>query len=84
MKYSVEIERNIDALSYCLNKVNDEIDNICDWDICINANMINYGIYFNFDINNGVLEICNAPACDDFTPLDDVIEMINGIDDDEE
>ena len=80
MKYSVEIERNIDALSYCLNKVNDEIESICDWDIRINANMIDYGIYFNFDVDNEILEICNTSACDGCTPLNDVIEMINDID----
>lgn len=31
MKYSVDIERGIDALLYCLNKVNDEIDGIWRW-----------------------------------------------------
>lgn len=30
MKYSVDIDRSINALSYCLNKVNSEIDDIWD------------------------------------------------------
>lgn len=37
MKYSVDIDRSINALSYCLNKVNDEIEDIWDWNIRINA-----------------------------------------------
>lgn len=77
MKYSINIERSIDALLYCLNKVNDEIEDIWNWNIRINASAVDYGIYFNFDINNGVLEICNSPAGDDSMTLDDVITIIN-------
>lgn len=84
MKYSVDIDRSIDVLSYCLNKVNDEIEDIWDWNIRINASAVDYGIYFNFDVDNKILEICNEPACDDCTSLDDIIEMINDTDDDEE
>lgn len=45
---------------------------------------VDYGIYFNFDVDNKILEICNEPACDDCTSLDDIIEMINDTDDNEE
>lgn len=79
MKYSVDIERSIDALLYCLNKVNNEVVDIWGWDIRINASGIDYGIYFNFDVYNQIIEICNNPTCDDCTPLNDVIEMINDI-----
>lgn len=78
MKYSVDIERSIDALLYCLNKVNNEVVDIWDWDIRVNASGIDYGIYFNFDVNNKILEICNSPADDDSMALDDIIAIING------
>ena len=74
MKYSVDIDSSINPLSYCLNKVNDEIEDIWDWNIRINASAVDYGIYFNFDVDNKILEICNEPACDDCTSLDDIIE----------
>lgn len=78
MKYSVDIERGIDALLYCLNKVKDEIDGIWRWGISINASPIDSGIYFNFDVDKEVLEICNSPAGDDIMALDDIITIING------
>ena len=77
MKYSVDIDRSIDALSYCLNKVNDEIEDILDWNIRINASAVDYGIYFNFDTRRKMLEISNEPSCEDCTPLDDFIKAIN-------
>lgn len=77
MKYSVDIERSIDALLYFLNKVNNEVVDIWDWDIRINASGIDYGIYFNFDVYNKILEICNSPAGDDSMALDDIITLIN-------
>lgn len=81
MKYSVDIKRSIDALLYCLNKVNNEVVDIWDWDIRVNASGIDYGIYFNFDVNNKILEICNSPADDDSMALDDIIAIINGEED---
>ena len=80
MKYSVDIERGIDALLYCLNKVIDELEAVWGWDIRINVSINDdCKIYFNFDVHNQIIEICNAPACDDCTSLNDVIEMINDI-----
>lgn len=84
MKYSVVIDRGISTLSYYLNKVIDELEAVWGWDVRINVSidvrMIDdCKIYFNFDVHNQIIEICNAPACDNCTPLDDVIEMINDI-----
>ena len=74
MKYSVVIDRGISALSYGLNKVIDELEAVWGWDIrinvSINVRMIDdCKIYFNFDVYNQIIEICNSPACDDCTPL---------------
>ncbi len=77
MKYSVDIERSVDSLTHCLKRVNDEVENISDWRVSINTGGIDYGIYFNFDIDNMELEISNQPSCDDTTYLDDIIEEIN-------
>lgn len=79
MKYSVDIERSMDALAYCMQKVNNGINNICDWRISINAGGIDYGIYFNFDTERKSLEICNQPdmGADDSFYLDEIIEAIN-------
>lgn len=77
MKYSIDIEKSIDALLYCLNKVNNGINEIWDWDIRINAGGIDYGIYFNFDTDNNTLEICNSPDGEDNLTLDDIITLIN-------
>ena len=78
MEYSVDIEATIDSLAYCLNKVNNEIEDM-DWGISINASGVDYGIYFNFDTRRKKLEISNEPSCEDCTPLDDIIEAINNI-----
>lgn len=78
MRYSVDINRSVDSLAYCLQKVNDEINDIWDWRISINAGGIDYGIYFNFDIVNKELEICNQPSYDESLGLDEIIEEING------
>lgn len=84
MKYSVVIDGGISALSYYLNKVIDELEAVWGWDIrinvSINVRMIDdCKIYFNFDVYNQIIEVCNAPACDDCTPLNAVIELINDI-----
>lgn len=56
MRYSVDIERSVNSLAYCLNKVNNGVNNIDEWTVTINAGGIDYGIYFNFDIDNKILE----------------------------
>ena len=78
MKYSVDIDRSIDSLTYCLQKVNDSID-VWNWRVSINAGGIDYGIYFNFDVYKKELEICNQPnpIADDSLSLDEIIEIIN-------
>ena len=83
MKYSVEIERNIFALAYCIQRVQNGIDNICDWRVSVNAGGIDYGIYFNFDIENKKLEICNQPQYDESLYLDEIIKEINGEEDED-
>lgn len=83
MKYSVEIERDIFALAYCIQRVQNGIDNICDWRISVNAGGIDYGIYFNFDIENKKLEICNQPQYDESLYLDEIIKEINGKEDED-
>lgn len=81
MKYSVDINKTISSLAYCLNKVNNEIDTL-DWNININTCGIDYGIYFNFDIDKKELEICNQPRYDESLDLDEIIEVINGNEED--
>lgn len=78
MRYSVQIESSIRAITDCLQKVNDGIDT-WDWNVCINAGGIDYGVYFNFDIENKELEICNQPQYDESLYLDEIIEEINEI-----
>lgn len=79
MKYSVDIARDIDSLATCLQRVNNGINNVYDWRISINAGGIDFGIYFNFDINNKELEISNQPdmIAEDSLCLDEIIEIIN-------
>lgn len=86
MRYSVDIERSMGSLAYCMRKVHDGINDIYDWDIRINAGGIDYGIYFNFDVERKVLEICNQPdiGADDSLDLDEIIDEINGEEEDEE
>lgn len=84
MKYSVKIDKGISALSYYLNKVIEEIEAVWGWDIRINVSidvrMIDdCEIYFNFDIYNQIIEICNRLTCDDCTSLNAVIELINDL-----
>lgn len=79
MGYSVDIDRSIDSLAYCLQKVNNGINNIEDWRVSINAGGIDCGIYFNFDVERKELEICNQPSCgyDDSLGLDEIIDKVN-------
>lgn len=79
MKYSVDITRDIDSLATCIQRVKNGINNIYDWRISINAGGIDFGIYFNFDINNKELEISNQPdmITENSLCLDEIIEIIN-------
>lgn len=77
MRYSVDINRSVESLAHCIQWVNDDINNIWDWRISINAGGIDYGIYFNFDIENKELEICNQPRYDESLGLSEIIEEIN-------
>lgn len=85
MKYSVDISRDVDSLAYCMQKVNNEIYDIPDWYVTINAGGIDFGIYFNFDVDRKVLEISNQPdeCAEDSFDLDDIIEIINGEEEEE-
>ena len=85
MRYSVDIDRSVDALTSCLTKVNNYIYDICDWEISINSGGLNLGIYLNFDLENKVLEISNQPqdGYDDNLYLEDIIDLINGEDDED-
>lgn len=84
MRYSVDICRDIGSLADCLQRVNNELNDIWDWRVSINAGGIDYGIYFNFDIENKELEICNQPRYEEGLDLGEIIEEINGCDEDEE
>ena len=84
MRYSVDINRSVDSVAYCLNMLNNEID-MWDWRISINAGGIDYGVYFNFDIEDKELEISNQPFYGmETTDLYEVIEAINEYYEDEE
>ena len=77
MTYSVEINRDIDSLIDCLQWINDKVDGFINWRININAGGIDYGIYFNFDIKNQELEICNQSRYDESLGLSEIIDKIN-------
>lgn len=74
--YSIEIERSVQALAYCLVKVKNGIDT-WDWTVVINAGGIDCGIYFNFDIEDKKLEISNQPEFEETLYLDEIIDEIN-------
>ena len=86
MRYTVDIDRSMDALVHCMQKVNNKIEDIWDWRVSINAGGIDYGIYFNFDLEQKELEISNAPSYgyDDSLGLDEIIDKINENEEDEE
>ena len=68
-----------------MQKVNSEVYDICDWRISINAGGIDFGIYFNFDLERKELEISNQPdmIADDSLCLDEIIEKINSEEEEE-
>ena len=79
MTYTTDIDNSVDSLIYCLKKVQ-EIDNIYEWSVSINAGGVDYGVYFNFDSDACILEISNCPNdYADYTDmyLDEIIEAIN-------
>lgn len=78
MQYSVQIDRSVDALSNCLRRVSVYVEDIYKWKLTINASGIDYGVYFNFDIEAKELEISNCPEYDESLYLDDIIDLING------
>lgn len=78
MRYSVEIERSIESFADCIERVRNGINDIWDWRISINAGGIDYGIYFNFDIENKELEICNQSRYNEELYLNEIIDRING------
>lgn len=80
MTYTTDINNTVDSLIYCLTKVQDGLDDIYDWRISINAGGVDYGVYFNFDSDERILEICNCPdEYADYTDmyLDEIINAIN-------
>ena len=86
MKYTVDIEASFGALARCMKKLDDYIACYWDWEITVNASCIDYGIYFNFDLEQKKMEISNAPKrdYDDTLGLDEIIELINGKEEEEE
>ena len=85
MRFSIEIERSRESFTYCMKKVNDEINDSWDWRVTVNAGGIDYGIYFNFDLERKELEISNQPGydCDDSLGLDEIIDEINEYEEEE-
>lgn len=90
MTYTVDINNTVDSLEYCLKKVSQELADVYQWTVSINAGGIDYGVYFNFDSDECVLEISNCPNdYADYTDmdLDEIIDAINeenGEEDEEE
>lgn len=86
MKYTVDIESSFSALASCMKKLDDYVACYWDWKVIVNASPIDYGIYFNFDLERKELEISNAPrdGYDDTLYLDEIIDKINGNEDSEE
>ena len=78
MKYTIDIDRSIEALTESMKKVS-EIYHMDEWKISINAGGIDYGIYFNFDLESRELEISNQRGYnyDDSLLLEEIIEKIN-------
>lgn len=86
MKYTVNIEASIESMTRCMKKLDDGIACYWDWKITVNAGGIDYGVYFNFDLERKELEISNAPSYnyDDSLGLDEIIDKINGNEEEED
>lgn len=86
MKYAVEIDRSIDSLTDCLNRVRRDVENNYEWDVKVLAGEIDYGIYFNFDLEGKELIICNQSlfGYDESLYLDEIIDEINKDEEEEE
>ena len=85
MTYTIDIDNRVESLIHCLKKVQ-EIDNIYEWGVSVNACGIDYGVYFNFDSDSRTLEISNCPNdYADYTDmyLDEIIDAINNENSDE-
>lgn len=81
--YSVEID-NYDPMSIanCLQKMASNIPDFdYEWKVRINAGGIDYGIYFNIDVDRKELEISNQPRGNGDDMLDDVFELFEEEDD---
>lgn len=78
MYYTVDIESSIESFAHCIEMVKNGIEDVWDWHISINAGGIDYGVYFNFNLNNKELEISNqcGYGCDEFG-LAEIIDIIN-------
>lgn len=80
--YSVEVDRSISALIYCLQRLQGGIPDFdYEWRIEINAGGIDYGIYINVDIDKKEVEISNQPRGRGEDSLDDILENFEEDDD---
>ena len=77
MTCSVKIDRDVGSLIDSLQWINDKVDDFINWRISINSGGIDYVIYFNFNIENKELEICNQPQYDESLGLSEIIDKIN-------
>ena len=74
--YSVDVDNtNPSALGYCLNRLENGIEDFYDWTVRINAGGIDYGIYLNIDVEDKIVEISNTPNGDEAC-LDDILEEL--------
>ena len=84
-RFSVEIDRSPVSVAHCLKILEEGIPDFeYDWEVTVNSGGIDYGVYFNIDINKKEIEICNQPVGDGDDYLDDVLEYFENEDEDEE
>ena len=76
MYYSVNVDSSLSAFAHCIQKVNNGICNVEDWEVTIDTT-VNYGIYFNFDLEEKTLEITSNSLYKELDSLDEIIEIIN-------
>lgn len=82
--YSVDIDRSVESVLYCLKRFNNEVENSYEWSIYANGGGIDYGLYFNIDLNTKELEISNQSRGEELDSLDDIIDAINENDEEDE